>query len=331
MVQINNCRKKILVLLTLIISICACTTSNDNTVKPTDKPVETIKTELTIRNVPSLLPDILNLRNKIYEDMPYFDDQQKLSEYALWNFLNGDLGFECRVSRELAPYESGEILEDTCLDTMAYFLFSSYKPWDMIVIDDGNPDSMLAKVKIVFDEPEYDMEARFVAYKYVMEHPVPEGGFTSFEQEKEYARSIHDYIALKVTYDPVGFQLELPVTQTRYELFQEAYNVLGEDQKTCICAGYARAFALICQYAGINCAWIWGNQTEIISHAWNIIYPCDGSEMVMVDVTWDDTPDGEGQTSVAYDYFYIPVSLEYEHVANERMLSFIEYLNDQTY
>ncbi|MCI6886379.1 MAG: hypothetical protein MR868_03880, partial [Lachnospiraceae bacterium] len=65
------------------------------------------------------------------------------------------------------------------------------------------------------------------------------------------------------------------------------------------------------------------------SHAWNVIYPCDGSEPVLVDVTWDDgqSIDVVGQTDVDDSYFYIPLSSEYEHEADENMASFIEYIN----
>ena len=44
---------------------------------------------------------------------------------------------------------------------------------------------------------------------------------------------------------------------------------------------------------------------EESSHAWNVIYPCDGSEPVLVDVTWDDgqSVDTVGQTDVDYSYF----------------------------
>ena len=141
---------------------------------------------------------------------------------------------------------------------------------------------------------------------------------------------MHDYVACKVTYNPIGYEPSLPVTQTRYDIFQEAYNVLAENQNTAICAGYARAFALICQYAGINCAWVRGNETEESSHAWNVIYPCDGSEPVLVDVTWDDglSLDTVGQTQVDDSYFYIPLSSDDEHEADENMAGFIQYINE---
>ena len=73
-----------------------------------------------------------------------------------------------------------------------------------------------------------------------------------------------------------------------------------------------------------------GNETEESGHAWNVIYPCDSSKPVLVDVTWDDgqSIDTVGQTDVDYSYFYIPLSSEYEHEADENMASFIQYINE---
>ena len=286
--------------------------------------------KLTVEDFPELVPDVLNLREKNYEDMPFLETQEQLSEYALWNFLCGRTEFECRLSWDLSYDVTAVALEQACEDAMSYYLFSSYKPWDMCTEDDGDPDSLYAKVKLVYDAPEFDMEARLGAWSYVVNNPPPEGGFSDYDEERQYARKIHDYVACKVTYDPMGYNPELLLGMTRYDDLQEAYNVLGENQNTAVCAGYARAFALICQYAGINCAWVRGNETEESSHAWNVIYPCDGSEPVLVDVTWDDgqSIDTVGQTNVDDSYFYIPLSTEYEHEADENMAGFLQYINE---
>ena len=39
--------------------------------------------------------------------------------------------------------------------------------------------------------------------------------------------------------------------------------------------------------------------------------------------------DTVGQTDVDHTYFYIPLSSEYEHEANEKMASFIQYTNKE--
>ena len=331
----------ILLILIISMSLSACTVGNDHediftTSDTTDThsesdPADTqAVTDLTVEDVPTLVPDVLKLREKKYEDIPFLETQEQLSEYALWTLLCGRTEFECRLSWDLSYGLSQVALSQACEAAMSYYLFSSYEEWDLYTKDDGDPDSVYGKVKLVYDNPEYDLEARLGAYSYVVNNPPPEGGFSDYDEEREYARKIHDYVACKVTYDPRGYNPELLTGQTAYDGLQEAYNVLGENQHTAVCAGYARAFALICQYAGINCAWVRGNETEESSHAWNVIYPCDGSEPVLVDVTWDDgqSIDTVGQTDVDYSYFYIPLSDDDEHKADENMAGFLQYINE---
>lgn len=331
----------ILLILIISMSLSACTVGNDHenifttsditdTHSESDSSDTQAVTDLTAEDVPTLVPDVLKLREKKYEDIPFLETQEQLSEYALWNLLYGRTEFECRLSWDLSYGLSQVALSRACEAAMSYYLFSSYQEWDLYTKDDGDPDSVYGKIKLVYDNPEYDLEARLGAFRYVVKNPPPEGGFSDYDEEREYARKIHDYVACKVTYDPMGYNPELMLGMTRYDDLQEAYNVLGENQNTAVCAGYARAFALICQYAGINCAWVRGNETEESSHAWNVIYPCDGSEPVLVDVTWDDgqSVDTVGQTDVDYSYFYIPLSSEYEHVADENMAGFIRYISE---
>lgn len=324
-----------LLILIISISLSACAAGNDPENRLPDKHsgsgsanTQTV-TDLTVEDVPALVPDVLKLREKKYEDIPFLETQEQLSEYVLWNLLYGRTEFEFRLSWDLSYGLSQVALSRACEAAMSYYLFSSYQEWDLYTKDDGDPDSVYGKVKLVYDSPEFDLEARLGAFRYVVNNPPPEGGFSDYDEEMEYARNIHDYVACKVTYDPMGYNPELLLGMTRYDDLQEAYNVLGENQNTAVCAGYARAFALICQYAGINCAWVRGNETEESSHAWNVIYPCDGSEPVLVDVTWDDgrSVDTVGQTDVDDSYFYIPLSSEYEHEADENMASFIQSIN----
>ena len=289
--------------------------------------------ELAVEDLPELLPDVLGLRGLEYGEMPLFETQEAVSMYALWNFLWGRTEFECRLTKELAPDDGkgSMVLENACEAARAYYLFGAYTVYDMYVKEDGDPESVYAKVKLLYSRPEWDLEARAEALEFVMKNPVPEGGFTDFAHEMQYAWKIHDYVACKVTYDPIGYEPGKMQGLDCYEALQEAYNVLGEGQETAVCAGYARAFALIAQYAGINCAWVRGNVTEDdVGHAWNVIYPCDGSEPVLVDVTWDDgmSDDVPGQTEVSHYYFYLPLSGETEHQAVENMQDFLQFPNE---
>lgn len=58
----------------------------------------------------------------------------------------------------------------------------------MYTKDDGDPDSVYGKVKLVYDAPEFDLEARLEALRYVVNNPPPKGGFSDYDEEREYAR-----------------------------------------------------------------------------------------------------------------------------------------------
>lgn len=112
------------------------------------------------------------------------------------------------------------------------YLFSAYTEWDMYILEDGDPDSVFARVDLRYERPEWDLEARAEALEYVMKHPAPIGGFQSFASEMAYAREIHDYVACQVTYDPMGYDPYDMLYPSNYDSLQEAYNVLGEGQDT---------------------------------------------------------------------------------------------------
>ena len=97
----------ILLILIISMSLSACNVENDNenivTISEiTDKHFESDSadtqpvTDLTIKNVPNLSMDVLNLREKKYEDIPFWGTQEQLTEYVLWNLLYGRTEFEYR-------------------------------------------------------------------------------------------------------------------------------------------------------------------------------------------------------------------------------------------
>ncbi len=62
-----------------------------------------------------------------------------------------------------------------------------------------------------------------------------------------------------------------------------------------VCSGYSKAYQLLCDYADIDCAIVYGfNDSE--EHAWNIIRLDDGN-WYEVDVSWDD------QKKISHKYF----------------------------
>ena len=109
--QIGGKRIRIIFLI-LIISMClfACadgnshediiTTSDMTETHSETDPVETQTViELTLDDLPALLPDVLRLREKEYDDMSFLETQEQLSEYVLWNLLYGRTECEFRLCR----------------------------------------------------------------------------------------------------------------------------------------------------------------------------------------------------------------------------------------
>ena len=99
----------ILLILLISMSLSACTVENDyedsfissdisDTHSESSSSVTQTVTDLTVEDVPTLVADVLKIREKNYEDIPFLETQEQLSEYALWNLLYGRTEFECRLS-----------------------------------------------------------------------------------------------------------------------------------------------------------------------------------------------------------------------------------------
>lgn len=288
-------------------------------------------TEAFITGFSEPYPDITGIKHLVYEEKPVFSSQNEVTQYVLHHFLNGCFEFEFYLTKDFAIDEGTgfSILDRACETAMSYYLFSAYNVTDMFTEDEDDGKTVFARIHLVYTEPGYDSEALARAQAFVLENPAPVGGFEDYEREKAYAKTINDYIAKKVTYSPIGYDPEKMFGLQKYEALQEAYNVLGDNEHMAVCAAYARTFALIAQHAGINTAWVMGNETDVESHAWNVIFPCDGSEAVVVDVTWNDTSgvDVPEQDYVSDQYFYVPVSEDTEHVAAAYFDDFLQFVD----
>ena len=93
--QLGGNRIRIILLILIIsMSLSACTVGNEseNSFPASEVPdkhsesdpadTQTV-TDLTVEDVPTLVPDVLQLREKKYEDIPFLETQKQLSEYAL--------------------------------------------------------------------------------------------------------------------------------------------------------------------------------------------------------------------------------------------------------
>lgn len=287
--------------------------------------------DLLTSDVPLEYPDAIGISQEKYEEKPVFKTKNELAKFILYQFYHNSFEFDFYLDRSVAVDEGTgyAMLNDACDLAMCYYPFSAYKPYDMYATESGDEKGLNARIKLNYTQPDFDLEARAEALEFVMKNPVPNGGFKNVKEEKAYAQKIHDFVARRVTYSPIGYDPEKLREVETYAAFQEAYNVLEENQTEAVCAGYARAYSLIANYAGINVAWMRGNETETQSHAWNVLYPCDGSNPVLVDATWDDTEslDVIGQTDVVDRCFYILLEEEYEHVPVAQMDEFLKFIN----
>lgn len=113
--------------------------------------------------------------------------------------------------------------------------------------------------------------------------------------QAQRAKAIHDYLVLNATYDFENYKGD-----TLPEESFTAYGVLIN--RTGVCQGYAAAFKLLANLAGIKCIGVTGDAGQ--PHAWNMA-ELDGV-VGYIDVTWDDPVPDRG--SIYYYYFNISES-----------------------
>ncbi len=112
------------------------------------------------------------------------------------------------------------------------------------------------------------------------------------------AKYIHDWICKKVYYD---------IDDKWNNDNHTDYSVFLNDNT--VCNGYARAYALLMQAAGVETYYVTGNQEyseedgKDISHAWNIVKL--GNSYFHVDCCWDDSTNDRTGTQYGYDNFMI--------------------------
>lgn len=121
------------------------------------------------------------------------------------------------------------------------------------------------------------------------------GGLSVYEKEKY----IHDYLISRCEYnEEIYSALNDPQKResiySRRPMLSTAYGALHDGDA--VCTGYACAFQLLCQCAGLDCVCINGYADEDgeydmdnSGHTWNAVNL--GYDWYMVDTTWDDKDD----------------------------------------
>ncbi len=125
------------------------------------------------------------------------------------------------------------------------------------------------KIKLKYGIGKADLAAAKANYEFAINNIV--AGASKYGTTLEKERFIHDSICAMNTYS------------TANALNQSAYSALTTGSS--VCAGYARAFQIVCNQSGIPCYYVTGTSRGQ-THAWNIV--CVDGCYFNVDLTWDD-------------------------------------------
>ncbi len=113
------------------------------------------------------------------------------------------------------------------------------------------------------------------------------------KKTEEAVRAIHDKIVNEVTYNSASIQNNHVNEETEYT--QSAYSTFT--LKSAVCAGYAQAFALLCNEKNVDAISVTSN-----GHEWNKVRV--GDSWYNVDCTWDDPVIESGNVSMLQWEFF---------------------------
>lgn len=118
--------------------------------------------------------------------------------------------------------------------------------------------------------------------------------------ETEKAKIAHDLIVTKVKYDNGYYNGNFanPFHQSAYSVFAKANNICTGTAGYTVCAGYAKAFTMLMNGAGVDAM-----SVTSYNHAWNMVNINDS--WYHLDCTWDDLDENEsyGNMSMMYTFF----------------------------
>lgn len=146
-----------------------------------------------------------------------------------------------------------------------------------------------------------------------------------FSDKKQLVKAIHDYVALRLTYDDSALEMILKHDYKNVPS-QEAEDVFA--RRTAVCEGYSRLMVAMGKAAGIEIAYVTGHirdahrrlsldetgqpDLEGVGHAWNAVKIDE--HWYLIDTTWDDGDDGEITTTYL---FTPPKLLTHNHLPEE--------------
>jgi hypothetical protein len=135
------------------------------------------------------------------------------------------------------------------------------------------------------------------------------------------AIKLHDWLDNHVTYNPLTTSDERDHVNASVFLHHEDEESGYKDGFYTVCDGYARAYKLLMDKAGVTCKKVYGKSKYGNSaHAWNIVEI--NGRWYYIDSTWDDYEDNE--SGVRYDYF-----LRAKNDLNHSMYTYRIYISDE--
>lgn len=212
--------------------------------------------------------------------------------FALWAYLpwfHGEAPANDFVAAELllARFEQGEetglwFQRDTVDVERVYLALEARLPYAFTMqvreVERGSTE-----LSILLDNGMNQLEAASFA-EAVVRSLALEG-----QSEEEKLRTLHDWLVIACAYDET--LRSLPSLNGGSSSFT-AVGALIDGRA--VCMGYARAYQLLCEAAGLRCFLV---ISEEMNHAWNGVLLADGT-LRFVDCTYDDpVPDRPGEAS----------------------------------
>ncbi len=128
-------------------------------------------------------------------------------------------------------------------------------------------------------------------------------GIESYRTDEDKYKFIHDRLCDEISYDYDRLNYG-PGTEENFYA-HSIYGVIYD--KTAVCEGYAEAYKMLCNEAGLPCYCQSGFTPGGEGHEWNIVSP-GNSRWYYVDTTWDDSDEinisGYTSTGKVYDSYY---------------------------
>lgn len=195
--------------------------------------------------------------------------------------IDGDnvaVGIELEIG-ELEKDRIASVVVGFIYDHPQYFWTKGYSYWV------GNESDDVRKIVLQCDENYLDGEKRYLLWQQMQQNiEIYLDGVVSLKDDYSKELTLHDMLAKQLSYAYGSSGIA--------ETSKWAHNIEGafsEEYHKVVCEGYAKAFQLLLNAAGIENIYIVGNGkvgTAWQGHAWNQVKI--EKQWYLVDLTWDD-------------------------------------------